>query len=63
MFMCYVRDLKRFEATMDRMVSPTTDGKKTGEDAVRAFYIAVSGGYYFVPPAPEDGYLGDFLFE
>ena len=63
LFICFVRDVQQYETVKDQMVSTTTDGVHTGKDAIEEYYTSVSGGYYFVPPRSDDGYLGDFLFE
>jgi putative iron-dependent peroxidase len=64
LFVCFVRDLAQYEAVKGQMTSRYTGTEDVGKDAIESFYTAVSGGYYFVPPQPDDdGYIGDFLFE
>ena len=62
LFICFVRDLQQFEVVKDRMVSPYSNGKKVGPDALMPFSSPISGGYYFIPSAPAEGYPGAFLF-
>ena len=58
-----MRDLSQYEAVKGQMVSRYTRGQDVGRDAIEAFYTAVSGGYYFVPPEPrEEGFVGAALF-
>jgi len=63
LFVCFVRDPAQYEAVKNQMVSPATNGRHVGKDAIERFYTAVAGGYYFVPPLSDrDGYIGDFFF-
>ena len=57
LFLCWVRDLSQYEAVKGKMVG----NKRVGKDAIEAFYTTVAGGYYFAPPVPEDGFVGDVL--
>lgn len=64
LFICFVRDLAQYEGVKAQMTSRYTGTQDVGKDAIESFYTAVSGGYYFVPPQPDDdGYMGDLLFE
>lgn len=59
LFICYQRDLDQYETIKRNMVSEE-DG---GHDRLEDIYHPTAGGYYFMPPAPQDrGFLGDFLF-
>jgi deferrochelatase/peroxidase EfeB len=54
-----VRDLDQFEVIKTQMArAKNIDGSSPGEDAIHKFSKPVSGGYYYVPPVPEDGYVG-----
>ena len=62
-FICFVADPLQFEQVKGQMVSDHKGSDKVGKDALEEYFTAVSGGYYFVPPAPpSDGSLGDVLF-
>src|SRR5207249_4360999 len=58
LFLCWVRDLSQYEAVKGQMSS---GNRRVGKDAIEAFYTAVAGGYYFAPPVPDDGFVGDVL--
>ena len=60
LFICYQADLDQYETIKKSMKSVA----KGGQDRLEAFYHAVEGGYYFMPPRPKSRgeSLGDFLF-
>jgi Dyp-type peroxidase family len=63
LFICFVADLDQYEVVKTQMAgAENADGSKPGEDAIHRFSKPVSGGYYYVPPVPDDGYVGDLLF-
>jgi putative iron-dependent peroxidase len=63
LFICFVRDLDQFEVIKTQMASAkNVDGSAPGVDAIHQRSKPVSGGYYYVPPVPADGHVGDLLF-
>lgn len=63
LFICFVADVDQYEVIKTQMASArNVDGSAPGEDAIHRFSKPVSGGYYYVPPVPDEGYVGDLLF-
>ena len=60
-FVCYVRSFDQFEGIKNQMVSPKSQSKAVGKDGIHDFSTPIIGGYYIIPPQPnDDGFLGDF---
>lgn len=64
LFICFVADLDQFEVIKTQMASPKNiDGSTPGQDAIHMFSTPVSGGYYYIPPVPDEGHIASFLFD